>query len=200
MKKYKNMTNLFFELGYAFNVRNVGWDLIKVANKPSIAEHSYRNAVIALILAVNENAKNPYRVALAALLHKMHKIRLGDRHKVSAAYANYGSGVKERIRKDQVSMLDKDTSNCIMEIFYIDDDEKVLVKDADQLELALEAKEYLDKGYKAAKVWIERIEEVLISNTAKKVFKEIITTEYFDWWKNLKIKPQMEREEYISRV
>ena len=56
---------------------------------PSIAEHSYRNAIIALVIANLEGSMNPHKCAIAALLHKLHKVRLGDRHKVSANYLDY---------------------------------------------------------------------------------------------------------------
>lgn len=181
-------------------MKSAGWNLIKADSTPSIAEHSYRNALIALILAKLEKCKNPEKIALAALMHKMHKIRLCDRHKVSAQYMDYPRKVKVEINKDQLSLLGDDLKREFEDILDLSDDEKVVVKDADQLELALEAKEYMDKGYDKAKIWIERIEQILITNSAKELFNKIKKTHSCDWWANLKKKPQTDKKEYISRI
>ncbi|MBN2015870.1 HD domain-containing protein [Candidatus Dojkabacteria bacterium] len=197
---YKNIAEFLFEVGQARNVQNVGWQLINAENIPSIAEHSYRNAIIALLLAEMEGVENIEKVALNGLLHKLHKVRLGDRHKVSANYLDYPPEVKSSIRGDQLSLLGDDLKKRIENILELNDELKEIVKDADQLELALEAKEYIDKGYKKAQVWLDRIDQVLQTNSAKKLFDEIIQTHSCNWWLNLKKKPQTKRNDYISRV
>lgn len=189
MTDYKNMANFLFEVGVASDVKNAGWQLIKADNIPSIAEHSYRNTIIAYLLGHLEGTKNPSRCALGALFHKLHKIRLGDRHKISANYMDYPP-----------ALLGEDLSKEVGQVYDLSEEEKVIVKDADQLELALEAKEFLDKGYKKAQVWLDRIGQVLGSESAKKLFVEIVKTHSCDWWEHLKKKPQTDNKEYISRV
>lgn len=200
MTNYKNIANFLFEVGMANDVKNVGWQLIKADKIPSIAEHSYRNTIISLILANLEGEKDPNKCALAALFHKLHKVRLGDRHKVSANYMDYPTEVKLAIKNDQLKMLGKELSKKIGEVQELSDEEKVIVKDADEIELALEAKEFLDKGYSRAKIWLDRISQVLQTRSAKALFKEIVDTHSCDWWQNLKKKSQTDKKEYISRV
>jgi len=76
----------------------------------------------------------------------------------------------------------------------------IRLKSSLQLELALEAKEYLDKGHSKAQVWMDRIAEVLQTDSAKRLLREIQSIHSCDWWKNLKKKPQTEKKEYVSRV
>lgn len=200
MADYKNITNFLFEVGQSSYVKNTGWSLIKADQIPSISDFSYRSAVIALLLAELEKFEDTYKLAMAALFHKMHKVRLGDRHKVSANYLNYPPEVKDKIRQDQLSLLGNKLAGKFKEVFNLSEKEKVIVKDAGQLELALEAREYLDKGYKKAQIWLDRIEKVLRTDSAKKVFEQIKKTHSCEWWQDLKKEPQTKKGDYTSRV
>lgn len=200
MQNYKNIANFLFEVGVASEVKNVGWQLIKADKIPSLSQHLFRNAIIAFLLANLEGAKDPSKFAIAGLLHKLHKVRLGDRHKISANYMDYPPEVKSSITNDQLSMLGGELKNRVKKTLDLSDEEKVIVKDADQIELALEAKEYLDRGYSKAQVWLDRIGQVLRTESAKKLFREIVKTHSCDWWQKLKKKPQTDKKEYISRV
>ncbi len=200
MHNYKNITKLLFEICASKNVRNVGWQLIGAKNGSSLAEHGYLNAVIALILAQMEKSDNPQKCALGALFHKLHKVRLGDRHKVSANYLDYPPEVKKKIHGDQMSLLDKNTRKSIESTISLSNEEKVIVKDADQIVLALEAKEYIDQGIEKAAIWIERIEKAVKTNSAKKIVAQIKTTHSCDWLKDLKKDVQKKERDYISKV
>jgi len=200
MVNYKKVTNLLFELGFAYNVKNTSWQLIKADNIPSLAEHSYRCAIIAFVIAVLEKMKDPYKIAFKALINKTYKIRLCDRHKVSANYFDYPRDIEDEVRKDQFKLLgDKFTKN-IIELDNLSNKEKVIIKDADQIELALEAREFIDKGYKDAYIWIKRIQKVLKTKSAIGILRNIQRVHSNDWWKDLKKKPQTKLQDYISRI
>ena len=63
--------------------------------------------------------------------------------------------------------------------------ESHLARDADLLETMIEAKEYMDNGYKAAKRWLENGSKYLKTESAKKFFKEMEKTQFSDWWDHL---------------
>lgn len=87
--KTENLLNYFFEAGVLKNQKHVGWWLAGVKDPESVAEHSWRAAVIAYVLACREKHPNPEKVACAVLFHDLHETRLGDRYKITSNYANF---------------------------------------------------------------------------------------------------------------
>ncbi len=71
-------------------------------------------------------------------------------------------------------------------VLNLNDREKKLLKDADYLECAFQAKEYFDSGFKDAWDWIERIEQALQFDSSKKLLETLKKTNSNDWWKGLK--------------
>ena len=61
-----------------------------------------------------------------------------------------------------------------------------IVKDADYLEAAFQAKEYYDIGYKTARGWIRRTEKLLKTSSAKMLLKKLKKMDSAAWWENLK--------------
>jgi len=64
--------------------------------------------------------------------------------------------------------------------------EAKVAKDADWLECALQAREYLDSGAKDAEDWLERIGERLKTKSAKEIFAHVRKNPSHVWWKGLK--------------
>lgn len=64
--------------------------------------------------------------------------------------------------------------------------EAIIARDADMLETAFQAKEYLDLGYKACQDWINNVEKCIKTKTAKKLLKVAKKTPFTDWWRGLK--------------
>lgn len=61
-----------------------------------------------------------------------------------------------------------------------------VARDADYLEQAITAKEYFDIGYKSAWNWIERVEKVLKTPSAKELCGLLKKTDSASWWNGLK--------------
>ncbi len=64
--------------------------------------------------------------------------------------------------------------------------EGIVAKDADMLETAFQAKEYVDLGYKTCQDWIDNVEKCLKTKSAKTLLKEMKKIEFTDWWRGLK--------------
>jgi len=92
--------------------------------------------------------------------------------------------------KEQIENLPENTKSELLDYFisYRKDKTKegIIVRDADLLENALEAKEYLDKGLKHAQNWIDNIKKALVTNSAKKILIEIENSDPYEWWQGLK--------------
>ena len=64
--------------------------------------------------------------------------------------------------------------------------ERIILKDADYLECAFQAKEYADIGYSRAMVWVENIGKRLKTRSAKLLHSKLRTQDSNSWWHGLK--------------
>jgi putative hydrolase of HD superfamily len=184
----KKIVNFIFELNQLKRQKHSGWFLAGVANPPSVAEHQLRAAQIGYILAELEGA-NAEKVACMLLLHDNAEARTGDQNKVSARYFQKKDG-EERAFQEQIDGLgagiEKKWRQYFDEIENRSTKEGIIAKDADWLEMAFQAKEYLDLGHGAAIDWIDNVEKAVETKSAKEVIKVMKKTEFTDWWQGLK--------------
>ena len=181
-----NITKYLFESGELKRVKRSGWWTAKIKDPESVAEHSFRTAVVAFILAKMEKMDEK-KLCCAALFHDMHETRTLDLHKIHARYAKLPEDTKKKVVEDQLMNLPEDIKKGIEEVYSLDEKEKILLKDADLLECAFQAKEYLEIGYKDCENWINNIEKLLKTESAKKLLAVLKTMDSKDWWKGLKL-------------
>lgn len=181
-KEAENVLKYFFEAGHLKYSKRTGWWIAKVKDPESIAEHSFRTAVVALVLAIKEKHANPEKLACSALLHDLHETRLLDRHKIFTNYLKIPS-LENKVIKEQSALLGKDTDKTLKLISHYEDK---IVRDADLLECAITAREYFDAGYKDAWSWIERVDKALKTKTAKQLCTLLKKTDSNTWWQGLK--------------
>ena len=185
--KLKDITNFIFELGTLKHVKRSGWWLINIKDPENIAGHSFRAGVIGYILANLENA-DINKVTKMCLFNDLHEARLNDLHKVGQRYIDFKKA-ETAAHKEQTESL----GNIGKEIFDLHKEfqeqitkESVVARDADLLENAYQAKEYIEIGYKDAQNWIDNIWKVIRTDSARKLLTLIEKTSSNDWWKNLK--------------
>ena len=187
--KIKNIVNFIFELNQLKRQRHNGFQLAGVKNPDTVAEHVLRTAQIGYILAVMEKNANPEKVASIIIIHDNGEARVGDQNKVAARYFSK-SGAEAQAFFDQTKNLGDEIEQKWQKYFneYTKRDTKegVIAKDADWLEVAFQAKEYIDLGYVAAQEWINNVEKALETKSAKKVLQEMKKTKFTDWWRGLK--------------
>lgn len=185
----KNIVNFIFEINQLKRVKHSGWYLAGVPNPPSIAEHVFRAAQIGYILASLEGDANPEKVVAMLIIHDNAEARIGDQDKIASRYIRKAEGEKNAFL-DQLELL----SGIIKEKWaaYYDEFEErntkegIVAKDADWLEMAFQAKEYLDLGFSSALDWIDNVEKAVETESAKKIVRELRTVKFTDWWKDLK--------------
>lgn len=184
----KDLCNYIFELGALKKFRHSGTLLAGVAQPDSIAEHAYRTAIIGLILAEMEKADSG-KVALICLFHDNAEARISDLHKVARRYIDTEKP-EMKAYEEQVMRLPKPLQKRVLSWFQEFEEKKtkeaIIARDADMLETAFQAKEYLDTGHTACKDWITNVEKCLKTKSAKSLMKEMKKTSFTDWWQGLK--------------
>jgi putative hydrolases of HD superfamily len=144
-----------FEMGSLKNLPRAGWLLLGITSPESVAEHSFRVAMIAMLLAAIEGA-DIGRAAALGLVHDAHESRIGDVQAVGRAYittsspeavtAHQTSGMPDPMAKAVADLVAEYEANQTMEAR--------LAHDADKLDTVLQAAEYLSQGHDTAE-WTE---------------------------------------------
>lgn len=178
--------NFLYELGHLRRVSREGWRLLGIEAPESVAEHSLRTAHIAWILARMEGIENPHEAVTISLFHDMGETRIGDLHKVAA---RYGELDEARAVEEQCSPLDEIGSEILAMWKTVESRSTpcgIIAKDADLVELAITAKEYIEMGHQGAQEWIENAVPRVRTESAKKLLAAIPTSNSKAWWKGLK--------------
>jgi putative hydrolase of HD superfamily len=183
----KELTNFLYETGQLQRFKRSGFSLIGVENLHTVAEHCQRAAIIGFFLAKLEKA-DPCKTTLMCLFNDIHETRISDINKVGHRYLN----VKEAESKAHTDQLEplgepgKEVLDLMTEYQQQSSHEAEVARDADLLENALEAREYIKIGYADAQNWLDNINKVIKTESGKKLLKEIESTDPNDWWRTLK--------------
>jgi len=188
----KDVLNLIFEFGQLKRTKRSGWWDAGVEDPESVADHTARTCFIGYLLSKLEKV-NSEKVIMMILSHDLPEARINDQGKVAARYIDIKIGEK-KVFKDQVKNLSKNIQNELLKLHQEFEDNKtgeaLVAKDADYLECAIQAKEYLDIGYKKAEDWIDNVGKVLKTRSAKEIFKLIKKSDSLGWWGGLKKIPK----------
>ncbi len=184
----KKIAHYIFELGNLKKFKHCGIKFAGIKDPDSLAEHAARASQIAYILGKLEKV-NAEKCALMTLIHDNGEIRVGDQHKISAKYSNNKPNELAAF-KDQTKNLPEEIGNTFESLYKEFEAQKtpesITARDADMLETAFQAKEYLDNGYKTAKLWIDSVRTQLKTKSGKKILAEMEKTHFAQWWQNLK--------------
>ena len=183
----KPLADFLYEVGQLKRVQRSGWWLINVKNPENVAEHSQRAAVIGYFLAKMEKV-DVYKVVLMCLFNDIHEARLNDLHKVGQRYINFKEA-ESKAHTEQFDSLGEwgsELKELMSEFQQRGTVEANVARDADLLENAVQAREYIKIGYGDAQNWIDNIWKVVKTESAKKLLQEIEKTDSNDWWRNLK--------------
>ena len=179
--------NFFAEAGLLKKVKRSGWWVAGIKDPESVAEHSFRTAVIGLYLADLEGA-DPFKVTTMALFNDIHESRINDLHKMGHYYIDFKDAEK-RAFADQMKLLDKKFKIRLTalrgEYDHQSSRESVIARDADILECLLQAKEYYDNGYTGAKLFFVRAPRHLKTKSARALWRQIRRWDSNLWWQNV---------------
>ncbi|MBU4333194.1 MAG: HD domain-containing protein [Candidatus Omnitrophica bacterium] len=179
--------NLFAEAGLLKKIKRSGWWVAGIKDPESVADHSFRCAIIAYYMAHLENV-DPYKTLTMALFNDIHESRINDLHKMGHYYIDFKEAEK-KVFKDQVKDLDPRVKKE-METFRNEYDEQItkesiVARDADILECLLQAKEYYDNGHTKAKKFFKKAPDYLKTKSAQKFWKQIKDWDSGQWWEDV---------------
>lgn len=197
MADLDDIVNYLFEAGMLKRVKRSGWWTCKIKDPETVAEHSFRAAVVALVLARLEGKGDEcaHRICSAAVFHDMHETRILDLHTLAVKYlaarqgadGNGHGAVGKKVEEDQISALPEEVQQSLRAVMLgLREDERMILKDADLLEMALQAKEYFEIGYTDCLEWLANIEKRLKTKSAKQLMQHILATKSSEWYRGLK--------------
>ncbi len=176
------VTGLLYEMGLLKRYRRTGWLIAGVRDPESIADHSFRTAVIASVVAALEGG-NPERAAFMSLFHDTQETRVTDIPYLGKRYLTAASN--ERVTADQVRGLPESVaqmvSGAVGEYEEKTSLEAVCARDADKLECLIQAIEYREQGHQNIQPWIDSSLAALRTPSAKRLAEEALGTGSLEW-------------------
>ncbi|HSB46742.1 MAG TPA: HD domain-containing protein [Candidatus Bilamarchaeum sp.] len=183
----ESVLDYLFEAGMLKRVKRSGWWSEKVESPESVAEHSFRAALIAFVLAKMEGLtdEEANRICTAAVFHDMHETRLLDLNKITHRYITVEKALERRVEADQIRAMPKALKASLLAALRLSEREERILKDADYLECAIQAKEYADIGYDTGK-WVDNIAKRLQTASAKALANKLKKADSGAWKDGLK--------------
>ena len=190
MKKnntHKDMLTFFAEIGQLKRVKRSGWWTAGINNGESVADHSFRCAVIGYCLAHLEGS-DPYKVALMCLINDIHEARINDQHKIAARYYRLRNAEKKAFN-GQMDLLPtnikKQLTSLMNELWNDTSKESIIARDADLLECMVQGKEYYEQGYRHTKAFYKKAYPLLKTKHARTLARLLEKWNAYEWCERL---------------
>ncbi|WP_030912053.1 HD domain-containing protein [Streptosporangium amethystogenes] len=176
------LAGLLYEIGLLKRYRRTGWLVAGVRDPESIADHSFRTAVIASVITALEGG-NPERAAFMSLFHDTQETRVTDIPYLAKPYLK--AARNEEVTADQVRGLPEPVaemvSGAVGEYEEKTSLEAVCARDADKLECLIQAIEYREQGHQNVQPWIDSSLAALKTPSAKRLADEALGTGSLEW-------------------
>jgi len=183
----KNILDFIAEAGMLKRVQRSGWWMLGTPYRESVAEHSYRCAVIAYILARMEGVE-VREVLLMSLFGDLPEARINDQHKVANRYLNSREAEKKAYEEQIDKMpgiIREELSGLRAKYDAQKTKESIIARDADILECLIQAKEYLDLGFGGAEKFFKKGPGHLCTDSAKELWDTVAEWDSGTWWEAL---------------
>ena len=175
-----SIANFLFEVGMLSKTPRSGYQFLG-SGKESVAEHVLRTIFVGYTLCKMNPALDEFRVLKMCALHDLPEARTGDMNYVNKKYVAVDEEKAVRELTENLS-FGEDIKVFIDEFNKKETREALAVRDADQIALILQLKEYGDLGNKYAEEWINYAMQRLSTETGKKLAEKIIQTDSSNWW------------------
>jgi len=176
----KDIVNFLFEVGMLQKTPRTGFQFLG-SGCESVAEHILRTIFIGYTLCKLEQDIDESRVVKMCLFHDLPEARTGDMNYVNKKYVAVDE--EKAVRElTETLFFGEDIKSCIDEFNERKTKEALVARDADQLALILQLKEYGDLGNKYSKEWIAFAIQRLCTENARETARSIIETDSSDWW------------------
>ncbi|MEU5418910.1 HD family hydrolase [Streptomyces sp. NPDC020799] len=178
----KGSVSYLMEMGALKRAKRSGWWIAGVKDPETIAEHSFRTAVVGSVLAMMEGA-DPAKVALLCTFHDTQETRVGDIPWIGRRYLT--AAKNEDVTADQVADAHPAVAAGIQAVVdeYENGDsiEVMVARDADKLECMIQGLEYLEQGYSNAREWVDSTRAKLKTASAISLADAAQTMSSVEW-------------------
>lgn len=138
------------EVGKLKLIDRTGWKMMGISNPESVAEHSYRVSVLAMVIS-DLMGLNTEKIIKMSLIHDISESRIGDIDFIANKYIDVKNS-EEKAISDIFSNLPDALERKYIEIWKEFDEgltiESKIVNQLDKLEMLIQAYEYETYGYK----------------------------------------------------
>ncbi len=176
----ESIADFLFEVGMLCKTPRSGYQFLG-SGRESVAEHVLRTVFIGYALCKLNPSLNELRVLKMCVLHDLPEARTGDMNYVNKKYVQVDEAKAVRELTEGLFFGD-DIRQAIEEFNAKETMESRIARDADQIALILQLKEYGDLGNKYSDEWIKYALQRLCTEEGKKLAERIIQTDSSHWW------------------
>lgn len=175
-----SIADFLFEVGMLCKTPRSGCQFLG-SGRESVAEHVLRTVFIGYALCKLNASLNELRVLKMCVLHDLPEARTGDMNYVNKKYVKVDEAKAVRELTEGLFFGD-DIRRAIEEFNAKETQESKVARDADQIALILQLKEYGDLGNKYSDEWIKYALQRLYTEEGKELAARIIQTDSTHWW------------------
>ncbi|MEN6360693.1 MAG: HD domain-containing protein [Smithella sp.] len=175
-----SIADFLFEVGMLCKTPRSGYQFLG-SGRESVAEHVLRTVFIGYALCKLNASLNELWVLKMCVLHDLPEARTGDMNYVNKKYVKVDEAKAVRELTEGLFFGD-DIRRAIEEFNAKETQESKVARDADQIALILQLKEYGDLGNKYSDEWIKYALQRLYTEEGKELAARIIQTDSTHWW------------------
>lgn len=180
MSSLKPIANFLYEVGMLNRTPRSGFQFLG-SGEQSVAEHSFRTAVISYVLGKLDGTVDVGKMLKEAIFHDLGEARVSDLNHVHQKYNDRRQA--EAVRAVAATVpFGEEIARLYDEHENKTTPESILVKDADTLEWIISLKEQVDIGNERALAWISYAVSKLKTGPAQQLAAEIMQTDSNEWW------------------
>lgn len=179
MRKY---VDLIKDIGKIKKVKRAGWVREGIENAESVADHSYRTAVMAMIFGENLNVDTNKLIKMI-LLHDLGEGAIGDRvvergSKIDSASREVKDAEEIGAVKKIFSVIEKgsDFSALQEESSKMESAEAKILKQLERLEMAVQALEYEEEAGKDLSEFFDNAAMHITDDFLKGILEEVVSS------------------------
>jgi putative hydrolases of HD superfamily len=182
-KELDEVIKLAHEWGHLKRLPRTGWLHAGIEHPESVAEHSLRTAMLAWMIAGLEGA-NPERAATLALFHDSQESRTTDLDHIGRNYLHAASN--EQITADQTAALPQALAALLRSLVAEYEGRASLeaecARDADKLEMLLQALDYRQQGYGTTEPFVQTAVAALRTASGRRLGEAAMRGDPAAWW------------------
>jgi putative hydrolase of HD superfamily len=169
-----SLVEFFKKSGQLKKVSRSGWVRIGIKSPESVADHTFRTALLCMVFSSLEGL-DELKMLRMALIHDLPEVITGDLMPSEKAKAYKNS--EEHAMKDLLSLLPEEVRGEYIQVWheYVSNEtaEAMAVRQLEKLEMAMQAREYKETGVarESIEVFIKSAEESILSSAIKAIFE-----------------------------